>query len=526
MKKSRKVLSVILVLCIMAGFVPAAFAEDAQSSTEGELVCAPDDDGREQVSETYDSIELVNPEHPVLTVQATGNGNAEVKVSGDVAATTEYNSLSTVLTQLRDGGEAAVEVGGNVSAVSTDNSSDVYGVDTRVNNGGKSTITIHEDVSATGTMAKGVQVWVEAAGEAVITIDGSVTASAFGGDDPDEQSALGMGLAATAYNGEAKASASVGGNVTSTGGFSDGAILTAENGGQLELTVKGDLTGGSNGIIIQDNPAAPNHDNKINVVVEGTVKGGENCILLDEVTTTDGIEITVWKAEPAGGSIVAAATDDSAESADQDLQAKVEAAAALLEKSIHYIIKADKKANGGSFTLDGTTEISGFDTAKEKDVVTLKVTVQNGYRLLGAYNGTEPILKQDSAGNYYLEVPKGGGVDLTIKLEKVTAPQSSDTVNTGGSGAIGSRQLNGAWLYLYRDKTYLMVFGDGSNEKGTYAFRDGALVFTNRDGKTFEPVTNADGNFEYAYARRSGTDFSFTLSKTFTARAQHASEKV
>ena len=54
------------------------------------------------------------------------------------------------------------------------------------------------------------------------------------------------------------------------------------------------------------------------------------------------------------------------------------------------------------------------------DVVTLKITVQEGYEIVGAYNGTDSSvsLQMGSDGNYYLTVPNGGGVNLSVTLQK------------------------------------------------------------------------------------------------------------
>lgn len=92
---------------------------------------------------------------------------------------------------------------------------------------------------------------------------------------------------------------------------------------------------------------------------------------------------------------------------------------------------------------------------------------------------------------------------------------------------IGTRQLKGgAWLYMFIDNTYTIVFPDGKTETGTFEFKDGMVVFTGKAGKVCTPTMNDEGNFEYTYVRKDGKEISFTLSKTFTARTIRAAEKV
>ena len=90
-----------------------------------------------------------------------------------------------------------------------------------------------------------------------------------------------------------------------------------------------------------------------------------------------------------------------------------------VERSIHYIIRVEPSQQD-MIGLSGTEEVHGYDTATENSTVTLKVKVPDGYTLTGAYNGVgEKIaLEKDPDGNYYVVVPRGGGVYLSVELEK------------------------------------------------------------------------------------------------------------
>ena len=57
----------------------------------------------------------------------------------------------------------------------------------------------------------------------------------------------------------------------------------------------------------------------------------------------------------------------------------------------------------------------------------MKINVYDGYTLTGVYNGKgeRTAVGQDAAGNYYIMVPKGGGVYLSVTLEKTLSPSQT-----------------------------------------------------------------------------------------------------
>lgn len=96
------------------------------------------------------------------------------------------------------------------------------------------------------------------------------------------------------------------------------------------------------------------------------------------------------------------------------------------EKKIMYIIKIEQPAAGGTIqavdeTGNALSKSFGFDVAHEGEKVLLKANLAKGYKILAAYNGLSekmPLLK-DENGNYYITVPKGGGVYLNVELNTV-----------------------------------------------------------------------------------------------------------
>ena len=146
------------------------------------------------------------------------------------------------------------------------------------------------------------------------------------------------------------------------------------------------------------------------------------------------------------------------------------------EKSIEYIIRLEQPEKGGTVTatyangdplrsffnngnnnqlssnslaaygdiLDKTAapepEVKDYEVAHEGEKVVLHVDLDKGYKLVGAYNGTEEKtpLKKDKDGNYYIEVPNGGGVDLSVDIQKENT--YTVTFNANGHGKAPAAQ--------------------------------------------------------------------------------------
>ena len=142
------------------------------------------------------------------------------------------------------------------------------------------------------------------------------------------------------------------------------------------------------------------------------------------------MSITVWKIEDpvqAGGKnekhVVLEGKLGEAQAVTDDSK-KVEA-------GIRYIIKIEPSQEK-LINLEGTEKSHGYNTAKEGETVTLKISVPDGYKLVGAYNGDgdKVPLKKDDQGNYYVVVPKAGGVYLSAEFEEDS--DDDDECDDGG----------------------------------------------------------------------------------------------
>lgn len=104
-----------------------------------------------------------------------------------------------------------------------------------------------------------------------------------------------------------------------------------------------------------------------------------------------------------------------------------------VETGIRYIIKIEPSQEK-LINLEGTEKSHGYNTAKEGETVTLKISVPDGYKLVGAYNGDgdKVPLKKDDQGNYYVVVPKAGGVYLSAEFEESSDEDDDDECSDGG----------------------------------------------------------------------------------------------
>ena len=84
---------------------------------------------------------------------------------------------------------------------------------------------------------------------------------------------------------------------------------------------------------------------------------------------------------------------------------------------------------------------------------------------------------------------------------------------------------NGTWLYLYADKTFVILLPDGTKLSGTIRFGGDVLIFVLEDGSEIAPIRDADGNYRYSYTSASGFELRFTLDTDTAAQFREQFEK-
>lgn len=354
-----------------------------------------------------------------LTVnKEKSKGKLNVKVNGDVESRTSADddsirvSGSGIVITNRSG-EASVEVNGNVSA---------YGDNKKRDNSYVSGIWIIGEGDKTQSTD--------------VTVNGDVTAISNGRSD-----------AVNINQTEKNSNVTVNGNVTATSQkWGTGISLQyAYEGSESNTNVNGDVRGSAYGLKLLG------IDGKANVTVNGTLSGGEAAIIISKATDTefddnDNVttntygdkrsgDITVWKVTSDTDTIVRGVdykTDYTNEDFKEENTANDKAAEELL-KNINYIIRTDKVDNG-TIKLSNTRLISGFDTARETEEITIKVQASDGYKVDSVKNG-DAVLRKNSDGTYTLTVPRGGGVQLSAVLSAIQKSESSSSGSSGSSSS-------------------------------------------------------------------------------------------
>ena len=233
-------------------------------------------------------------------------------------------------------------------------------------------------------------------------------------------------------------------------GTARGIILSSEDeNSNTTIIVNGDVKGSTYGTSFDE------FDGTANVVINGTLSGGKSAVIINKTTDVnmddDGenddngenkvvtekhgyngnSNITVWKMTSEQKDLVRVEEHDYTKGEDE---CKVDAEAAnKVLKNINYIIRTDKVSNG-TIHLSNTRLISGFDTARETEDITIKVEASDGYKVDSVKNG-DAVLKKNADGTYTLTVPRGGGVQLSAVLSAIQKSHSSSSSSGGSSGS-------------------------------------------------------------------------------------------
>ena len=271
-----------------------------------------------------------------------------------------------------------------------------------------------------------------------IEVDGNIVAGeGFFSDDDYEIFTLKSGVLIYSEDGNTN-NIKVNGDVTGSMGInvlstsSETKMIVDGNVSGSGMTVEGTETHIPGVGITYNYPEAPAGDegDKLNVLVTDTVSGSEDGVGV--VTSDDGSDftLTTWKITPstdkfAAGENIVAAKPNSAEGYEFVENEE-------FEKSIQYIVKIDPAEVAGVNSLGATKEDGSaldkegdYEWAHEGDTLLLKVELQDGYELTNAYgkeNQSYPFTK-DQSGNYYITVPRGGGIFISVETAQTSSGQ-------------------------------------------------------------------------------------------------------
>lgn len=399
-------------------------------------------DGEEVAPTTEDS-----KTYDVGDVTAVKEDGVEIIASGDNSLTVTTGSVSSPLN--------GVLVNANSAEVNTEINGDI--------NAGSAGISIAaRDEAVVNTAVEGDISAEKGSGIMVLAENSDVTTTVTG-DVSGEGVLVPAAITAVSLSGDSSIETYVDGNVTSETGAG---ILTGASGSSEETApssqtaddlkagagkslteVNGDVSGGAAGIVSLIGGSSSE------VIITGTLGAtgsSESALLPDEEHApvvlmgedAGNMELTVWKIERDGKDIgeddvIAADYDSSTQSLTQNKE---------FERNIQYIIKVEQPEGATLTPTDSTgvalgkkhSEILGqdLDWAHAEDTVLLEVKLEPGYVLRGAYNGdgekvSKTELVKDANGKYFIKVPRGGGVYLSVVLEK----EASESKSSGGAAA-------------------------------------------------------------------------------------------
>lgn len=406
-----------------------------------------------------------------ISVNSNQEGSeAKTEVKGNVMATVVAGSGSVVQgarVGAENGGASELVIGGNLTAVevSENHNSMAYGVRVQTIEG-TSDVSIGGDVTVSGDVAVGVIAdagYYHVADEKTQTVDTVVVGNSsinmdIGGDIKVTGDNPTCGFGSSNYGEESKIQATVGGSILveteDKNGIANGAIMEV-HGAETSLTVEGDIIASGesgNGIwtdlhsyegteglaIVQVGGNVSGQDtglfvtlygeddsSEANVTVEGTLSAkSENgtAVVVSENVTPDNLKLTVWKIDlDKDGNAVTQLTDWTRNGKPITESTEVSKA---IEENIEYIIKVEPTQ---ADLFAGTQA-----TAREGENVAIKLTVPAGYKLNGAFTdeGKSVELLKDSNGNYYVVVPRGGGIYLSAKLEALPVETQATSLST------------------------------------------------------------------------------------------------
>ena len=383
-------------------------------------------------------------------------GTASTSVGGDVSA--EAAGQATGVSAAANGADAemAVSIGGDVSAESK--SSTAVGENVWSMEGGTASITVEGDVAATGMgggrndfgatgahigaegegsgteatllgnltatavdgRAIGASVYSSDGGEAALTVVGDITAVAAGdGNGPTQVPALANGVNLMANGGTS--TLTVGGDLTASGMSGTGLAVDVASDSEAKAAIAGDLSGQEQGLWVRALDKADNKDASVEVTVGGTLSAKSDegtAVVVSEGVTPDNLKLTVWKIDLDQNDNAVVQKSYNAETGV--MSSEVTETTRAIEQSIQYIIKVEPTQ---ADLFKGTQE-----TAKEGENVTVKLSIPDGLQLDGAFTdeGKQVELLKDADGNYYVIMPKGGGVYLSAKLSEIPAAPAAE----------------------------------------------------------------------------------------------------
>ncbi len=363
---------------------------------------------------------------------ADGNTEASVKVDQDVSTAGTIRAIGVEV--MAEGASADITVGGDVKAQADDHSDEngAYGIVAETEDQGETKVKVQGEVKVEG-YGHGIYVNTRGDSETEVEVKGPVTVTG-------EVYVAGLTMIAA----EGSAEVNTGAITVSAEAYHDASAINISNqGGEAKVQVNGDVESngfginvsmihhgkGTNEVIVDGDvnagiyavQAVTQEDSHVvsDILVDGTIHADAHPIVVNEATTEENLKITVWKIDLDEDGDVVKSKDDV-----PGAEIKATENSREMEESIMYIIRVEQPEEGGTLKPvreDGSDldQSHGKPVAKEGETVLMKVDLASGYRVTGAYSvdGQELNIFEQN-GQYFVEVPKGGGVWIGARLER------------------------------------------------------------------------------------------------------------
>ncbi len=401
----KRVAFVLSAMMLTVAMQVPVFAEEGGDTNERVNVIADKTEGDQDKEVTVGNVTVNDDEFHERdsAVNVYDNGlNVDVTTGNITNENTHNDAELGLLFSITDGGQAKINVNGDISS----HEDGIFGGVTR--DGAKAEVTVSGDVNGD---KKGIFLRASADASTEVKVGGNVSGS---------KAALEVEQSDDSSN-----DIEVKGNLISSEG--DGMRLKSTGENSNTVKVGGDVLGKEAGVVLESTGTGSN-----NVVVEGTINGGKIGVSIVEGSSPNPGTFTAWQIIPR-------------ENNGKEMVSSNEA----FEQTIQYIIRVEE-TEGGTLTAtkpDGSalatvTGVEGksFEYALENDTVYLKIDLRKGYKIEGAFGdeGKSLPLAQDGNGNYYVVVPKGGGVSLSVKLSyHESSDDNTDNIDkVANSGAL------------------------------------------------------------------------------------------
>ena len=468
---------------------------------------------------------------------ALTNGGVKVDATGSLTVTSDCYAQG--ITVYEDGGSADIGVG----SISTESAAASYGTVIANYGAGSTSVTVGEGISSvaedlavgisalTADSKADVSVTVKSGG---IAVEGEINEL----EDPNPYAY--NTTAIMTHNANGTISISAAGEVTSTGYgmmlFDTASVMEDDDDWDtvIDPSAAGQGQEGSAGLSktlveIAGNVTADecgvyfnlqNDSSSMDVLIDGTLSGETTSVLLSNETVTDSLKLTVWEVKKNEDGNLVERIDNWKEDDDDWDEDMVTVADREMEKKIQYIIKIDpawenRIGTAGTSSYKQAGDGTEYQVAREGDRITLlKLDIPEGKQIAAAYwdinrSKSCKLLKDKATGDYYLTVPRGGGVWLSVVLEDIPdgpvgrAPNVLLTLNDLD---------NKIKLRAFKGGNFVAEMESGNpSESGSFIRQGDRLILA--DSNNQQTPVNADGTFTYTSVENPSLSYRFAMNE-------------